>query len=108
MPKPISGGVLHMNSWPRLIEVSMPPEGSCPSIRETADLLRWSMGKEPRYGRGYIEYRSATSAKATPFWRRFYARLKRRAHAMVRFWGRSLRSRCRALSLRSCLPPTRD
>ena len=31
---------------------------SCPSRRQVADLLRWSTGKEPRYGQKYVDYKS--------------------------------------------------
>jgi hypothetical protein len=38
---------------------------SCGCRRQTADLLRWSTGKEPRHGKKYVEYKSPTNPAST-------------------------------------------
>ncbi len=38
---------------------------SCPSRRQVADLLRWSTGKEPRYGQKYVDYKSPINQGST-------------------------------------------
>ena len=38
---------------------------SCGSRRQVADLLRWSTGKEPRYGKKYVDYKSPIDQAST-------------------------------------------
>lgn len=104
--------ILDMNTWPSLIEVDMRLNDSCGSRRETADLLRWAMGAEPRYGKGYVEYSSPTGGTRPPTAgkaanrHRFLRRVGLKAHATLRLWAYHLHQRCRALGLRSWIPPT--
>jgi len=44
------------NQDPAPLEAPMRYRDSCSSRRATADLLRWSMGSEPRHGDGYSGY----------------------------------------------------
>lgn len=38
----------------------------CESRRAASDLLRWSMGGKPRYGKEYSEYRAPTNPAKPP------------------------------------------
>jgi len=63
----------------------------CESRRATSDLLRWSMGGKPRYGKEYVTYQAPTnpakppvSAKSVAQATGLYTRLLS-LHALARF-----------------------
>jgi hypothetical protein len=112
--QPSERTILDMNTWPNLIEVNMKPYDSCACGRETADLLRWSMGAKPRHGRHYVDYAAPTdrarpaAAGTAANRRRFLGLVRLKMRATLRLWAHHLHQRCRTLGLRSCMPPTYD
>lgn len=102
---------LPMGSWPKLIKVTMPYDDTCASRRITADLLRWSIDAEPRYGYDFVDYvpPSAPAASAPVSGvTRVVKHLRQAAKGSVRRWSHWMYLRCRALSFRSCIPPDRS
>lgn len=49
-------------------------QDSCQSRRAAADLLRWSMGSEPRHGKGYGSYQEPANPAKRPLTAKSVAR----------------------------------